>query len=182
MLSPERHPEKAPATGTIRHNPIEMNDIIMDGEELLARDPDSFAYKASLNALQLGWEKLFGMKRIPLSYVGILPDDVAKLIGPTGPAMLRKISGMVNVASVERKWPLEALEAYGQTDPEIEDMKNVLVVLKLRTSFDQADEILKSFYPKLDDFANSLSGDERLVVAHGIFFDIAVVPPEPNEN
>ncbi len=186
-------PEEAPMR-TIRHDPVELNDLIMIEEDMLASDPNSFAYQLGLRSVNARWKKLFGTERIPLSYpdtvrmyayVGTSSDDVAQLLGPTSPAILRKISGLINVAAVEDKWPLEALEVHLQTDPEIEDLdgKDVLLVLKLRTSFDKADEMLKSLYPKLETFKNSLSDDERLIFTNGIFFDVeSVVPPEPNEN
>ena len=165
-----------------RLSPAEMNDLIVIQEGNLASDPDSFAFQLALDMTRKNWEKRFGMKRIPLSYEGVRPEDVEKLLGSSGLETLRKISGIINVAAVEGKWPLEALGVYRQIDPEIEDMKNVLVVLRLRTSFDEADKILKSFYPEIQNLADSLSDGDRSV-CNRINFDIEpVVPPEQNKN
>ena len=177
-----------------RLSQTQLNDYIVMQEEMLAGEPDSFAYKLALDMSRKNWENRFGMKRISLSYpdtvsryayVGTSPDDVPKLLGPTGLTILRKVSGLINVAAVEGKWPLEALEVHRQIDPEIddEDMKSVLLALKLRTSsFDEADKILKSFYPELQNFNDSLSDDDRSVF-NRINFDVElVIPPKPNEN
>lgn len=182
-MSPERLPE-ATRIETMRQSLVELNGLIEAQEQKLASDPNCLSYQFDLSGSQRRWEELSGMKRIPLSYKGTFPHSVAQLLGARGFTMLGEICGIVNLAAVEGKWPLEALEVHRQTDPEIEDkdMKSVVLVLKLRTSFDEADKMLKSLYPKLETHYPPGTADWS-VLAKDIDFDIEpVAPPEPSDS
>ena len=162
---------------------VEINDLIVYQEGLLVSDPDSFAFKLSLNVSQMNWEKRFGAKRIPLSYKGVRPEDVEKLLGSTGVPILRKISGIINLAAIEWEWSLEALEVRWPNEPEIENIGNVLVVTRVPSSqFGRADYIMKSLRHEVEAFS-SLSEGDRLILDKGIRFSIEPVAlPKPNEN
>lgn len=164
-----------PPFKTVRQSLAELDALIPSQKRLLAHEPNSFAFQLSVRGLELHGKELLDFERIPLRYVGTLPDDVAQLLGPTGPAILGHISGLIKSAALERRWPLEALEVRWHTDPEFERVGDVLVVLRLRTSFDRADEILKSLYPEIQNLADSLSGAARSVLTDRVYFDIEAV-------
>jgi hypothetical protein len=160
---------------TIPHSLRDLEEVLLTQTRLLASDPDSYACQLSVRSVELHGKKLLDFERIPLRYVGALPDDVAQLLGTTGLAILGHISDLIKSAALERGWPLEALEVRWQTDPEIEHVGHVIVVLRLRTSFDRADAILKSLYPEIDTLAGYLSGDEQSVLNNRIYFDVEAV-------
>lgn len=160
---------------TIPHSLRDLEGVLQTQTRLLASEPGSLAYQLIVRSLALRRENLLGFECIPLRYVGTLPDDVAQLLGPTGLTILGHISDLIKSGAQESGWPLEALEVRWPFDPEIERITNIILVLRLRTSLDRADEILESLYPEIQNLADSLSGAARSVVTNRIYFDIETV-------
>ncbi len=114
-------------------------------------------------------------RRITLFDTDYIPDDVAQLLGSVGVTVLKRTLRLLKAAALERQWPLETVDVQVESDPELDDSKYVLVVLKLRTSFDMADRILRSFYPIAQEFADNLSANSRAALTDRIYFDVGTV-------
>ncbi|MCI0560945.1 MAG: hypothetical protein MN733_20865 [Nitrososphaera sp.] len=114
------------------------------------------------------------IRQSSLTLIGVdnMSPDVPAILGTTGMKVLTSVVFQAKEAASMNQWPLVGVDVRSENDPEIEDSDFIMVVLKLRTSFEVADRILKDFYPIIEAFFNELGEVEKEVFVNKIYFDV----------
>lgn len=101
-------------------------------------------------------------------------DDLKRLLGSEGIAVLHKVVRLAKDLAVSRQWPLTRVDTRPVRDPDVSDWEYVLVVLAFACSFEAADSYLHEFYHYVDNLGKKLPAKETGILERLVFFDIQV--------